>query len=147
MMRLFHSAAQGSVLVNFYFRSSHRNLIDVSNATFQREPEFQSFIISCSVSSYDSRASFVWSSMVFYVGGVIAECKLGKSERCRRIIRVLKPPYPSKITRKKVCVQLKSLYPPIRAYEAVVYTVLVLRDMTEFMGTNRNNSDLWMLAV
>jgi hypothetical protein len=26
--------------VNFYLRSSHRNLIDVSNTTFQREPEF-----------------------------------------------------------------------------------------------------------
>ena len=53
--------------VNFYLRSSHRNLIDVSNTTFQREPEFQSFIISCSISSYNSGASFVWSSMVFYV--------------------------------------------------------------------------------
>jgi hypothetical protein len=71
--------------------SSHRNLIDVSNATFQREPEFQSFIISCSVSSYDSGAPFVWSSMVIYVVCVITEVKLGKSEHCRRIIPVLNP--------------------------------------------------------
>ena len=85
--------------------------------------------------------------MVFYVVSVITKVKLGKSERCRRINRVLKPPYPCKITGKKICVQLKSLYPPIRAYEAVVHTVLVLRYMTEFMGTDRNNSDLWMLAA
>src|SRR6516164_4725386 len=55
--------------------------------------------------------------------------------------------YPCKITGKKICVQLKSLCPPTRAYKAVVNTVLGLRDMTEFMGAYRNNSDLWMLGA
>ena len=117
-------------------KSLHRNLIDVSNATFQREPEFQSFIMSCFVSSYNCGASFLWSSVVFYVVCVITKAKLGKSERCRRIVRVLKSPYPCKITGKKICVQLKSFFTRSRTYKAAVHTVLVLRDMTEFMGTH-----------